>query len=127
MNQKIGGFIVLLCIAIFCLSTGRVCMAAGSQNEMIYSGHIKKMIMKCECKDWMCDSRSRFIRDEWALYKLKASFLRANKSRLIQNMIKEDVGIKPHQMTYYLNKRFFELIRKSADYCQRPGTISTMN
>ena len=126
MKQKIGGIIVLLFIAVSCLSTGRVCRADDSQKEVIYSVHIENMIMSCESKAWMSDSSSRSIRGEYALYTLKGSFLRANKSNLIQDMIEEDVGIKPYQMTYYLNKRFFEVLRRSAHYCERPGTVAAM-
>lgn len=126
MKQKIRGIMVLLFIAISCLSTGRVCRAGDSQKEIIYSGHIKNMIMSCESKDWMCDSTSRSIRGEYALYKLKESFLRANRPDLVHEMIEENVGIKPHQMTYYLNKRFFTVLRKAMDYCERPGTVAAM-
>ena len=127
MKQKIRGIIVLLFIAVSCLSTGRVCRAGDSQREVIYSEHIKRMITSCDSKDWMCDSRSRSIRGEYALFTLKGSFLRANKSDLIHDMIAKHVGIRPHQMTYYLNKRFFEVLRKSMDYCERPGTVAAMN
>ena len=127
MNRTIWSFIVVLFIAVSCLSTMKVCRASDVKKEVIYSGYIEKMIMSCESKIRGCDSRSRTICDESALYTLKESFLKTNKSELIQEMIEKHVGIKPYQMTYYLNKRFFEVLRRVADHCQRPGTVSAMN
>jgi hypothetical protein len=127
MNRKMGGFIVVLFIAVSCLSTVKVCRASDVQKKVIYSGYIDTMIVTCESKIRVCDSRSRSICDESALYTLKESFLRTNKSELVQEMIEQNVGIKPYQMTYFLNKRFFEVLRRVADHCQRPGTVSAMN
>ena len=127
MNRKIWGFMVVLFIAVSCLSTMKVCRASDVQKRVIYSRHIEKMILNCESKIRVCDSKSSSLCDESALYTLKESFLKTNKSELIQDMIEKDVGIKPYQMTYFLNKRFFEVLRRVADHCQRPGTVSTMN
>ena len=33
--------------------------------------------------------------------------------RLVKEMMKADVGVKPHQIHYYLNKRFFEMFRSA--------------
>jgi len=117
---------MLLFFAISCLSMGKVCRAGDSKKEIIYLRHIKKMIMSCESKVLMCESRSGIIRGESALYTLKKSFLTDNRLDLVHDMIEENVGIKPYQMTYYLNRRFFEVLRRSADYCQRPGTVAAM-
>ena len=45
----------------------------------------------------------------------KAAFLQNNKDMLIKEMIKNDIGVKPHKIEYFLNNKFYELSVKSQD------------
>jgi hypothetical protein len=111
MNYKIRIFFTLFFLAILSCPLAEIVQeAVASQKSGIYSAYIDEMITRCETKEWISDSSA--IQAESALYILKGSFLKANKSDLVQDMIVEGVGIEPYQMDYYLNGRFFELLRK---------------
>lgn len=74
---------------------------------------INERISKCEIKAAMYNSNSKNIRKEAALAKLQAKYLKNNKEKLIQNMIDNDIGTKPHQVHYYLIKNFYADLRSN--------------
>jgi hypothetical protein len=81
---------------------------ATAKPRTLYKAYIDELILKCDSKAARYNSRCQNIRRDAELYRLKAEFYRTNKVQLIKDMVQEDVGIKPYQMHYYLNHRFFD-------------------
>jgi hypothetical protein len=70
---------------------------------------IDKVINKCRCKAALLESsRSVNLRCCAAESSKKVVFLSENKTILINEMIKNGIGTKPHQVEYYLSQRFRE-------------------
>ena len=78
-----------------------------------YRTIINERILKCEIKATMYNSNSKNICKEAELAKLQAKYLKSNKEKLIQNMIDNGIGTKPHQVHYYLIKNFFANLRSN--------------
>ncbi len=107
-------FTILVTIIFVCLLSASPIisqMTTGSTNKALYGAYIDKFILRCESKAAKSNSRSKTIRLESALYRLKASFFSCNKTELIREMTAANVGVKPHQMHYYLNKKFFNTLK----------------
>jgi len=85
-----------------------------SNNKAAYEAYIDEVISKCELKIARCNSKSRNIRREAALSCLKAGFFSYHKDELVKEMVISDIGIREHQIHYYLNKRFFDTFRTAA-------------
>ena len=79
-----------------------------TRPETLYRIYIDELILKCDSKAGRHNSKCENIRRESELYRLKADFFRSNKVQLIRGMVAEDVGERPHQMHYYLNRKFFD-------------------
>jgi len=85
-----------------------------SKNKALYEAYIDEVVSKCEPKIARFNSGSKNIRQESALYSLKAAFCSYRKAELVKEMMIVDIGVKKHQMHYYLNKRFFHTLRTAA-------------
>jgi hypothetical protein len=86
-------------------------MTTTTKLEQLYSKYIDEFISKCEFKAGFRNSKLVNIRREAALYCFKAHYLKKHKNDLIRDMIAEDIGLKRHRIHYYLNKRFFAMLR----------------
>jgi len=82
-------------------------------KERIFGSYLDQFISKCEYKTEMRNSKCINIRRNAALSCLKAHFLEFHREDLIRSMIAENIGTKPHQMHYYLNRKFFDTLRKA--------------
>lgn len=85
----------------------------GGKHISLYRMIVNERILKCEIKATRYNSNSKNIRKEAALAKLQAQYLKNNKEKLVQNMIDNDIGTKPHQVNYYLIKNFFAKLRSN--------------
>lgn len=85
----------------------------GDKHISLYRMIVNERILKCEIKATRYNSNSKNIRKEAALAKLQAKYLKNNKEKLVQNMIDNDIGTKPHQVNYYLIKNFFANLRSN--------------
>jgi hypothetical protein len=85
----------------------------GGKHISLYRMIVNERILKCEIKATMYNSNSKNIRKEAALAKVQAKYLKNNKEKLVQNMIDNDIGTKPHQVNYYLIKNFFANLRSN--------------
>ncbi len=74
-----------------------------------YEAYITSEISKCQAKTALSKSRSANLRRCAAKNLKKAAFLQNNKDMLIKEMIKNDIGVKPYKIGYFLNKKFYEL------------------
>ena len=83
-------------------------------KEALYGSYIDEFVLKCKPKIARCDSGSNTIRQQSALYCLKAAFCNYHKTELVKEMMKADVGVKGYQMHYYLNKKFFYALRTAS-------------
>jgi len=83
-------------------------------KEALYGAYIDEFVLKCNHKIARCNSGSKTIRQQSALNCLKAAYCNYHKSDLVQEMMKADVGVKKYQMHYFLNKKFFHVLRTSS-------------
>ena len=83
-------------------------------KEALYGAYIDELVLKCNPKVARCNSGSEIIRQQAALYCLKAAFCNYHKTDLVKEMMKADVGVKKYQMHYYLNKKFFYALRTAS-------------
>lgn len=83
-------------------------------KETLYGAYIDELVLKCKPKAARCNSGSRNIRQQSALYCLKAAYCNYHKTELVKEMVEADVGVKKHQIHYYLNKNFFYTLRTAS-------------
>jgi len=83
-------------------------------KEALYGAYIDELVLKCNPKIARCNSGSETIRQQAALYCLKAAFCNFHKAELVKEMMKADVRVKKYQMHYYLNKKFFYALRTAS-------------
>lgn len=86
----------------------------GASKEALYGAYIDELVLKCNPKVARCNSGSKTIRQQSALYFLKAAFCNYHKTELVKEMMKADVGVKKYQMHYYLNKKYFYTLRTAS-------------
>jgi hypothetical protein len=84
---------------------------SGDKEELtkFYGACISSEIYKCQAKTYLSKSRSAKLRCYATKASKKATFLQKNKDMLINEMIKNDIGVKPYKIEYFLNKKFYEL------------------
>jgi len=83
-------------------------------KEALYGAYIDELVLKCNPKIARCNSGSKALRQQSALYFLKAAFCNYHKTELVNEMMKTGVGVKKYQMHYFLNKKFFCALRTAA-------------
>jgi hypothetical protein len=84
-----------------------------TELESFYGNYIDRHISRCESKSARINSKSEHIRHEAALHTLMGAFFRDHRDELVKEMIAKDIGTKKHQVDYYLNSRFFDIVRKA--------------
>ena len=114
MRLRHGIFFVFAPVTFIWICSAISDANVSSQNKAVYEAYINEVISKCELKIPRCNCRSSNIRQEAALSCLKAGFCSYHKADLVKEMMIADVGIKKHQMHYYLNKRFFDTFKIAA-------------
>jgi hypothetical protein len=73
---------------------------------------IDKLISNCKYKEaFMRDSRSENLRQAAAIGCLKAAYLKSHKEVLVENLISAGIGKKPYKIQYYLNCKFFSVLK----------------
>lgn len=77
----------------------------------MYSAYIDQYIKRCDAKASMRNSRSKNLRYAAEIGRLKTEFLNDYKELLVQEMIIGQVKMKPYKIDYYINQRFFAIIR----------------
>jgi hypothetical protein len=84
---------------------------SGDKEELakFYETCISNQIDKCQAKTALGKSKSANLRSCAAKESKKAAFLESNKDMLIEEMIKNDIGMKQYKIEYFLNKKFFEI------------------
>jgi hypothetical protein len=84
-----------------------------AELESLYENYIDGHISRCESKAARINSKSEHIRNEAAVHTLMGAFFRDHRDELVKEMIAKDIGTKKHQVDYYLNSKFFGLLRKA--------------
>lgn len=117
-------FLVFVVMAGACPAFSQ--MTSAERNEA-YEAYINDFILKCEQKNSMMDSMSENIRGEVVTSLMKANFYKKNKELLIQDLAKNNVEPKPYKIEYFLNKKFFAIVRdhdpKVAEAYSEPDEI----
>ncbi len=78
-----------------------------SVKRILLTYLIDDYIQKCQSKCKFSESRSKNIRKAAALAALKAEYLNANKTRLIDEMAETELLMKKYKVHHYLNAAFF--------------------
>jgi hypothetical protein len=113
MTIQNASIFILITVGVF-LGIGQ---AAGEITEKaaLRSYHevfIDKLISNCKYKEaFMYDSRSENLCQGAAIGCLKAAYLKSHKEMLIEDIIASEIGKKPYMIQYYLNNKFFSVLR----------------
>lgn len=114
MRAKYAIIMIFVLVASLCAYSAISKATTTSKDRDIYAAYIDEVISKCEPKIARCDSGSPCIRQEAALYCLKASFCSYHKTDLVKEIASADIGTKEHQMYPYIKGRFFNILRTAA-------------
>ena len=89
--------------------------AADREELMIFYGtYIDRYVARCEAKKArMRHSQSENICRDSALYCLKACYFKSCRKELVDLMIAGHVGTRPYRVQYFLNGRFFDVLKKA--------------
>lgn len=102
-------------VTVLILLAGSQAVADGQLNPVdlkaFYASCIEDAIVKCECKMNMRDSKFETIRRAAALALLKSAYLREYKTHLIEEMQRNQINPQVHRVHYYINHKFFEVMR----------------
>ncbi|MBW1836699.1 MAG: hypothetical protein JRF71_05350 [Deltaproteobacteria bacterium] len=110
MQSKILIVCLLVGVITFIGVLPSTCIADDKEElAKFYEVCISSEISKCQAKTTLSKSRSANLRGCAAKNLKKAAFLQSNKDMLIKEMIKNDIGVKPYKIGYFLNKKFYAL------------------
>ena len=115
MTIKNASILILIAVGVFFI----IGHAAGgiSQKAALRAFHevvIDNLISNCKYKEGsMRDSRSVHLRQAAAISCLKAAYLKSHKEMLLENLITAEIGEKPYKIQYYLNSKFYSVLRKA--------------
>jgi hypothetical protein len=110
MQTKISIVFLLVWVITFIGFFPSTCISSDKKKlAKFYEDCISCEIAKCEAKTALCKSRSAKLRCCAAKKLKKMEFLKNNKDMLIEEMIKNDIGVKPYKIEYFLNKKFYAL------------------
>jgi len=73
-----------------------------------------RYIARCDAKLEMRDSRLDNIRRAAAIATLKGAFAKSYRKELVNDMIQDEISPKPHKVEFYLNERFYNLVREKS-------------
>ena len=104
------GFLVVLMVI---MSTAPAKSQSESRGELIkyYENCIVKKINNCKGKTVLKTSKSVNLQRKADLATRQITFLMTNKNMLIHEMVEQEISPKQYKVEYYLNKRFYEMIR----------------
>jgi capsular polysaccharide biosynthesis protein len=75
-----------------------------------YGAFVDKYIQKCETKAEMLDSSSLNIRRSAMQATVKGAFVQANRTEIINYLMKEKAPLNADRIAYHLNRRYAESI-----------------
>ena len=110
MQAKVLSVFLFIGVITFISVLPSTCIS-GDKEELaqFYQDFIANEIHQCQAKAYLVKSRSEKLRFCAAGKLKKAAFLQNNKDMLIKEMIKNDIGVKPYKIDYFLNKKYYEL------------------
>jgi len=110
MQAKILIIYLLVGVITFIGVLPSTCISADKEElAKFFEDCISSEICKCQAKTVFSKSRSANLCCYAAEKLKKAAFLQNNKDMLIEEMIKNDIGVKPYKIEYFLNKKFYAL------------------
>jgi len=113
MKKTFAIFFMVIFLTLFGAHLAMSFDTKTTELESLYRNYIDGHISRCESKSARINSKSEHIRNEAALHTLMGAFFRDHKDELVKEMIAKDIGTKKHQVDYYLNSRFFSIMRKA--------------
>ena len=99
---------VVLFMAVIGASLTAAQSASKNQLVQFYEICITKKISNCSAKTDRKTSRFANLRRKADLAARQVTYFTSNKNMLINEMVEQGIGRKPHKVEHYLNKRFFE-------------------
>jgi len=106
-------FSIVILLTLFGAHSAMSLDTKTTDSVSLYGNYIDRHISRCESKAARINSKSDHIRHEAAVHTLMGAFFRDQRDELIKEMIAKDIGTKKHQVDYYLNSKFFGLLRKA--------------
>jgi hypothetical protein len=109
--MKIFAYALMTMVMVVALIGAYAMTAEASEAEQLrnlYSNYIIESISKSHSKSGLVKSKSENLKESGALARQKAIFLTVNHDKLVDEMVEKEVGTKPYQIDYFLNKRFHE-------------------
>ena len=114
MKKTFAIFSMVILLTLFGAHSAMSLDTKTAESESLYGNFIDGHISRCESKSARINSKSEHIRYEAALHTLMGAFFRDHRDALVKEMIAKDIGTKKHQVDYYLNSRFFSIMRAAA-------------
>ena len=81
------------------------------ERTQVYALLLDRHIARCDAKMGMRTSGLENIRRAAAIATLKGTFARSYRQELIDSMVEEGVEPKDYKVRFYLNERFYTLVR----------------
>ena len=109
--MRILAYLIITMVMVVALVGAYSVTAEAGETEQLrylYSNYIIEAISKSHSKSGLVNSKSENLQNSGVLARQKAVFLTLNHDILVDEMIENEVGTKPYQINYYLNKRFHE-------------------
>jgi hypothetical protein len=110
-QMKLFATALMTILVVIALSGAYSMTAQAEETEQLrklYSGCIVEAITRCQSKSGLVSSKSENLRTSGLLARQKAVFLTDSHDVLVEEMVANDVGTRPYQIDYYLNRRFHE-------------------
>ena len=114
-------FIILMIVffILFTISSGIGKTDIKSVKKAVFAYLVDEYIHKCLSKHKLINSRSKNIRKAAALAALKGEYLKANKTKLIGEMLKAELLMKKYKVHHFLNARFFNYYASKSNLQQK--------
>jgi len=84
------------------------------QTAEAYELLLDQYTARCDAKRKMKDSRLDNIRRAAAIAALKGAFAKSYRKELVNDMIRDEISPKPHTVDYFLNEKFYSLVREKS-------------
>jgi hypothetical protein len=101
------GLILFLAGCLLIISNMAIADSETQGQKAQYENILNHKIECCLKKAERVDSKSANIRQSALMNSRKAEYFKENKSELLEEMAKQNVGVNAYKVSHYLNKEFF--------------------
>lgn len=101
------GLILFLAGCLLIISNMAIAESETQSQKAQYENILNHKIKCCLKKAERIDSKSANIRQSALMNSRKAEYFKENKSALLEEMVKQNIGVNAYKVSHYLNKEFF--------------------